>query len=60
MVEEYYRVAPRLVPLVEMKGEHINIWSEIQSTVDHIERGNHTAAIANYRSMLERLHSMVD
>ena len=58
LVEEYYREAPRLVPLVEMKGEESKIWGEIQSTVDHIERGNYLAAIATYRSMFERLRDI--
>ena len=55
LVEEYYREAPRLVPFVEANGELDNIWTEIQSTVAHIERGNHLAAIATYRYMFERL-----
>ena len=58
LVEEYYREAPKLVPLVEVKGEHDNIWREIQSTVDHIERGNYLAAIATYRFIFERLRCM--
>ncbi len=60
LVEEYYRVAPRLVLIVEVNGEHDNIWREIQSTVDHIERDNHLAAITSYRFMFERLRSMAD
>lgn len=58
LVQEYYREAPRLVPFVKLKGERDNIWREIQSTVDHIERGNHLAAIAAYRFMFERLRGM--
>lgn len=57
LVEEYYREAPRLVPLVEVKGEQ-DIWREIQSTVDYIEEGNHPAAIAAYRVMFERLRGL--
>ena len=58
LVEEYYREAPRLVPLVKVNGEQDNTWREIQLTVDHIEQGNHLAAIAAYRGMFERLRGM--
>lgn len=58
LVDEYYREAPSLVPLVELIGERDNTWRDIQSTVDHIERGNHQAAIAAYRFMFDRLRAM--
>lgn len=60
LVEEYYRVAPRLVPLVEANAENDNVWQDIQSTVKHIETGDNLAAIATYRFMFERLRSLAD
>lgn len=60
LVKEYYREAPRLVPLIKLNGEQDDVWCEIQSAIDHIEEGNHLAAIAADRIMFERLRGMAD
>ncbi|WP_234855623.1 hypothetical protein [Paracoccus everestensis] len=60
LVKEYYRDAPRRVPLAKLNGEQDNVWREIQSTIDHIEQGDYLAAIAAYRFIFERLRGMAD
>ncbi len=55
MIEDYYDVAPHLVPLL---GDHAvaeGAWTDIETTVAHIEAGQHADAISAYRGMVDRL-----
>lgn len=55
MIKHYYEIAPHLVPLL---GDHAvaeEVWTNIETTVAHIEAGQPTDAISAYQEMVDRL-----
>lgn len=55
LVEEYYRIAPSLVPLVEEAATAKWVWGRIRKAVFEIENGNNSAAVETYREMVHGL-----
>ncbi|WP_170466873.1 CFI-box-CTERM domain-containing protein [Ruegeria arenilitoris] len=55
LVEEYYRIAPSLVPLVKEGPLATWAWERIKMTVSQIEEGKTAAAIETYREMVRVL-----
>ena len=59
LVEEYYSIAPDLVPLLNDTVVAEQIWECIESTIFHIENGKPPKAISTYRGMVRFLQSML-
>ena len=57
LVEEYYSIAPDLVPLLNDKVIAEQIWKSIEVTIFHIENGKPPNAISAYREMVRFLQS---
>lgn len=55
LVEEYYRVAPPLVPLVKEAPTASWVWKSVRKSVSQIEDGKNSAAIETYREMVRAL-----
>lgn len=55
LVEEYYALAPSLVPLVRTSGWGDAVWRAIQETVAAIEAGDNQRATAIYQDLVLRL-----
>lgn len=55
MVQHYYEIAPRLVPLVDDELTAQWVWSHVQETVGHITAQRNEAAIECYLHLVELL-----
>ncbi|MEO3480855.1 CFI-box-CTERM domain-containing protein [Phaeobacter sp. CAU 1743] len=55
IVEEYYRIAPPLVPLVKQEHTAAWVWKHIQQAVAQIENGQNSAALDTYQNMVRIL-----
>lgn len=55
MVQHYYDIAPKLVPLMEDSRTAEWTWSRIQETVGYVSRQDNEAAIRSYRDIVEVL-----
>ena len=60
MVQHYYDVAPRLVPLMDDVSTAEWVWSRIQATVGHIAEHRDEAAIQCYRHLVAHLSRRAD
>lgn len=58
LVEEYYDIAPRLVPLLDDPTAASRTWSGIQETIDHIEAGAFERAIETCRRIVVELEDL--
>lgn len=58
LVEEYYSIAPDLVPLLNDTTVADQIWKSIEVTIFHIENGKLPQAISAYKEMVRFLQSM--
>ncbi len=55
LVNEYYLIAPALVPLLEDDDVAKKVWQDILIAVERSEQGHYEAAIRIYREMVEAL-----
>ena len=58
MVEEYYQIAPRLVPLLNEKLVASHIWRQIEVTVLQVEANENEEAIETYMNMVKSLQKL--
>ena len=58
LVEEYYSIAPNLVPLLNETIIAEQIWKSIEATIFHIENSKPQKAISAYREMVRFLQSI--
>ena len=54
-MEDYYQVAPRLVPLLDNPRIAEDVWNDISETVKLVENGYSFGALASYRMMVDKL-----
>lgn len=55
MIEAYYEIAPRLVPLLCDEAVAEGVWRDIETTVAFIEAGQHANAVSAYQKMVGSL-----
>lgn len=60
LVDEYYQVAPSLVPLVAEEHNAVWVWGNIRKAVAEIERGTPYEALITYKAMVRELQHMLD
>lgn len=58
LVEEYYDIAPQLVPLLDDPTVASRTWAGIRETIDHIEAGAFQRAIETYRKIVVDLEGL--
>lgn len=55
LVEDYYDIAPRLVPLLDNPLVADQVWTDIKRAVEQAEKGHASDAVGTYRKMVETL-----
>jgi hypothetical protein len=58
MVEDYYRIAPPLVPLLNDQEVALRIWNKIKLTVLQVEANEHEEAVETYKDMVRSLQKL--
>ncbi|KFE33844.1 hypothetical protein DW2_16490 [Thioclava atlantica] len=60
LVEDYYDIAPLLVPLLNNPLVAEQVWVDIERAVEQTEKGHTIEAVATYRKMVETLQRSRD
>lgn len=59
LVEDYYEIAPRLVPLLDNPQVAEQVWTDIGRAVEQAENGHTSEAVSTYRAMVDSLQREV-
>ncbi len=54
-MNDYYEIAPRLVPLLNDAKISHQVWTDIQNAVEQAESGSSSDAVKTYKTMVDRL-----